>query len=150
MIEPTPATDATPPTPTPPSQPQSSPRSPSASKTPLYEAHNAGRYARQHLIRDINAAAGTALICYVSRQLEIDRSDPVALIDLLHNIPLGTPIDLLLHSPGGDIDAAEKLITLIRKRAGTARVRVIVPDYAKSAATLIALGADTIVMPAAV
>lgn len=146
MSDTTPPSTPTPPAVTPTSQPQPAPRSPSASKTPLYEAHNAGRYARQHLIRDINDSTGTKLICYVSRTLEIDRGDPVALIDLLHNIPLGTPIDLLLHSPGGDIDAAEKLITLIRKRAGTAGVRVIVPDYAKSAATLIALGADTIVM----
>ncbi len=115
-------------------------------KTPLYEARNAERYARQAIMRDLEAVTGNTLLSYVSPRQQIDRDDIVAFADLLHNVTPGNPIDLLLHSPGGDIDAAEKLITLVRKRAGASRVRVIVPDFAKSAATLIALGADAIVM----
>jgi hypothetical protein len=107
---------------------------------------HAERYARPGLIRDIEKTTNTSLICYISEKLTIDRIDVVGMVDLLHNITPGTPIDLLLHSPGGNIDAAEKLILLIRRRAGNAPVRVIVPHYAKSAATLIALGANTIVM----
>lgn len=116
------------------------------SRTPLYEAMNADRYTRQSLIKEIERITTTTLICYVATEPQIERTDVVALVDLLHNIVPGTPIDLLLNSPGGNIDAAEKLILLIRKRAGAAPVRVIVPDYAKSAATLIALGANAIVM----
>jgi ClpP class serine protease len=115
-------------------------------RTPLYEAMHAARYARQSLIKEIERTSGSTLLCYVSPHLQIDRTDTVPLVDLLHNVTPGTPLDLLLHSPGGDIDAAEKLITLIRNRAGSSTVRVIVPDYAKSAGTLIALGANTIVM----
>lgn len=134
-------------TPTPTPQPQPTPGPKLPTKTPLYEAMNAARYARQSLVREIEALTGTTLLCYISpTPLQIHRTDVVAMVDLLHNVTPGTPIDLLLHSPGGDIDAAEKLITLVRKRAGAAPVRVIVPDYAKSAATLIALGANTIVM----
>lgn len=133
--------------PTPSTQEQPTPAPKLLSKTPLFEAMNAPRYARQALIKEIEADTGISLICYVSpNPLQIDRTDVLGMVDLLHNITPGTPVDLLLQSPGGDIDAAEKLITLVRKRAGTAMVRVIVPDYAKSAATLIALGADTIVM----
>lgn len=132
------------PTPVPTPEPTPGPRIPS--KTPLYEAMNAARYARQALIKEIEQLTKTSLICYVSPNSEIERDDVIAMVDLLHNTVPGAPIDLMLHSPGGDIDAAEKLITLIRKRAGTAPVRVIVPDYAKSAATLIALGADAILM----
>lgn len=116
------------------------------SKTPLYEAMHAARYVRQTLIKQIEQVTETTLICYVAPNSEIDRQDVIAMVDLLHNVVPGTAIDLLLHSPGGNIDAAEKLIALIRKRAGTAQVRVIVPDYAKSGATLMALGADVIVM----
>lgn len=149
-----PADGATPPsgprealTPTPPTPGQPTPPSKQLSRTPLYEAMNAPRYARQSLIKDIELETSTSLICYVApAHLQIDRLDTVAMVDLLHNITPGTPIDLLLHSPGGDIDAAEKLITLVRRRAGNAPVRVVVPDFAKSAATLIALGADEIVM----
>jgi ATP-dependent protease ClpP protease subunit len=116
------------------------------SRTPLYEAMNASRYFRQSIIREIEQITKTTLICYVSPHLEIRREDVVGMVDLLHNVTSGTAIDLLLHSPGGNIDAAEKLITLVRKRAGSAPVRVVVPDYAKSAGTLMALGADTLVM----
>jgi len=132
------------PTPSPQIQPTPAPKAPS--RTPLYEAMNAARYARQALIREIEASTGRTLICYVSPTSQIHRIDVVGMVDLLHNVTPGTAVDLLLHSPGGDIDAAEKLITLIRKRVGDASLRVIVPDFAKSAATLIALGGDTIVM----
>ena len=125
-------------------EPTPAPKGPT--RTPLFEAMNAQRYARQSLIKQIEEVTSTTLICYVSANPQIDRTDVIGMVDLLHNITPGTPIDLLLHSPGGNIDAAEKLVLLIRKRAGTAPVRVIVPDYAKSAATLIALGANTIVM----
>lgn len=132
------------PTPVPAPQPTPAPKVPS--KTPLYEAMHAARYFRQTVIKQIEQITATTLICYVSPNSEIHRDDVIGMVDLLHNVIPGTPIDLLLHSPGGNIDAAEKLITLIRKRAGTAAVRVIIPDYAKSAATLIALGANTVVM----
>lgn len=132
------------PTPSPQAQPTPAPKAPS--KTPLYEAMNATRYARQALIRQIELITGTTLICYVSPTSQIHRLDIVGMVDLLHNVTPGTPVDLLLHSPGGDIDAAEKLITLVRKRVGDSELRVIVPDFAKSAATLIALGGDEIVM----
>jgi hypothetical protein len=57
-------------------------------------------------------------------------------------------IDLWLESPGGDANAAYKLALLLRSRAD--RLRVVVPDYAKSAATLLTLAADEIYMaPAA-
>ena len=108
---------------------------------------NTARYGRQSLIRDIEASTGNTLLCMVSEHGQIQRGVTTAgIVDLLHNVPHGKPIDLLLNSPGGDIDTAEKIITLIRKRAEAAPVRVIVPDYAKSAATLIALGANQVVM----
>ncbi len=116
-------------------------------KTPLFQAFNSPRYQRQEIIKQINKAQGTKLICYVaSINASIDRDDPTALADLLHNIPTDTDIDLLLHTPGGDIDAADKLMTMLRRKVGTGRLRFVVPDYAKSAGTLMALGADVILM----
>jgi hypothetical protein len=52
----------------------------------------------------------------------------------------------MLHTVGGDVEAAEKSIMLIREKVGSAKFRVIVPDFAKSAGTLMAIGADEIVM----
>ncbi len=51
----------------------------------------------------------------------------------------------MITSPGGDPNAAEKLIIMCRERFPE-EFTVIVPNYAKSAATLIALGADKILM----
>jgi hypothetical protein len=116
-------------------------------RTPLYQAIHADRYQRQGLIKAISGKTGRHLICYVSGlHTMIDRDDTVWLVDLLHNVPCGEDLDFLLHTGGGDIDAAEKLVLMIRQKVGTATLRVIVPDFAKSAGTLIALGADLIVM----
>lgn len=56
-------------------------------------------------------------------------------------------IDLWLESPGGDAHAAYKVALLLRAYAS--KIRVIVPDFAKSAATLLALVADEIYMGSA-
>lgn len=116
-------------------------------KTPLYEAHHAARYHRQSLIREIQRNTGRRLISYVSGSSAlIDRDDKLGFVDLLHHATPSEDIDLLLHTGGGDIDAAEKLIGMVRDTVRTAVLRVVVPDFAKSAGTLMALGADAIVM----
>jgi hypothetical protein len=57
-------------------------------------------------------------------------------------------LDVWLESPGGDADCAYKIGLILRSVA--TRIRVVVPDYAKSAATLLSLVADEIYMaPAA-
>ena len=118
-----------------------------AMRTPLYEAHNAARYCRQDLVRTIQTRTKRTLISYVAGQRTyIDREDIPPFVDLLHHVTPGSDLDLLLHTGGGDVDAAEKLINLVRTTVGEATLRVIVPDYAKSAGTLIALGANVILM----
>lgn len=115
----------------------------------MYDAFSAGRYDRQGRIRQIDLRTGRALICFVcGPRASIDRDDAVFFVDLLYGIDKGVAdIDLLLHTGGGDIDAAEKLASLVRSRVGqNGHLRIIVPDYAKSAGTLLALGADVIVM----
>jgi hypothetical protein len=116
-------------------------------KTPMFTAMNAARYQRQTLIREIEASQ-PKLLCYVAgTKAPVDRFDTLGFVDMLHNVTPGEPIDLMLHTPGGDVDAAEKLITLVRNATGEeGQLRVIVPDYAKSAGTLMALGANTILM----
>jgi ATP-dependent protease ClpP protease subunit len=120
---------------------------PAIEKTPMFTALNAARYQRQMLIREIEADNPT-LLCYVAGpKAPVDRADTVGFVDMLHNVTPGKPLDLLLHTPGGDVDAAEKLIALLRGTVGEdGKLRIIVPDYAKSAGTLMALGANSVVM----
>ena len=59
-----------------------------------------------------------------------------------------TTVDVWLDSPGGSARDAYKIALLLRSIAG--HIRVVIPDYAKSAATLLSLVADEIYMgPAA-
>lgn len=122
---------------------------PRFAKTPLFTANHAARYQRQDLVREIERARPDAtLLCFVGgERAEIQRNDTAGFVDLLYNVREGENVDLMLHSIGGDIDVAEKLIRLVRYKVGeAARIRVVVPEYAKSAATLMALGADSLVM----
>ncbi len=67
------------------------------------------------------------------------------LLDQLGKVPLeNRGIDLLLVSHGGDATVAWRAISLLRERFSS--VAVLVPQAAFSAATLLALGADEIVM----
>jgi hypothetical protein len=117
-------------------------------KTPMYLAIHAPRFQRQRLIRELEKETGRTLLCYIAGEnAEINRDDTLGIVELLHNVQPGASIDLMLHTFGGDIDAAEKLISMLRAAvASTASLRVIVPDVAKSAGTLMALGANEIVM----
>ena len=121
---------------------------PAPSKTPMFQAINAARYQRQALIKEIQARTGHRLLCYVGGNVAaITRDDTVGMVELLHNVSGDSNnIDFLLHTVGGDIDATEKIVSMLRTRVGRGRLRVIVPDFAKSAGTLIALAADKIVM----
>ena len=120
---------------------------PSNTRTPLYEATHFARYQRQEIIGQIQERTGRPLVCYVSDiRSGIDEDDIVPFFDILHNAPPGESIELLLHTPGGSGNAAEKLIRTMRGRVGQAQIHIIVPDFAKSAGTLMVLGADRVVM----
>ncbi|WP_456425009.1 SDH family Clp fold serine proteinase [Rhodocaloribacter sp.] len=54
------------------------------------------------------------------------------------------PIDLILHTPGGLVLAAEQIAWALAEHP--ARVTVFVPHYAMSGGTLLALAADEVVM----
>jgi Periplasmic serine proteases (ClpP class) len=55
-----------------------------------------------------------------------------------------TPIDLIVHTPGGLLLAAEQIARALKRHPS--KVTVIVPHYAMSGGTLIALAADEILM----
>ncbi len=56
----------------------------------------------------------------------------------------GSELDLILHSPGGSLEAAEQIVNYLR--AKYSHIRVIIPQNAMSAATMIACAADVVVM----
>ena len=76
----------------------------------------------------------------------INDSDADMLQGILQKTDLSKGFYLLLSSPGGDGLAAERIINICRSYSDTDEFRVIVPSKAKSAATMICLGASEILM----
>ena len=60
------------------------------------------------------------------------------------SIPVESRVALLIDSPGGQARAAYRIADLFRRRCGG--FTAVVPRYAKSAATLVCLGADNIIL----
>lgn len=117
-------------------------------QTPLYHAIEQPRYSRQAQIRAIEERTGRRLICYIAGPAtSISSFDIPPFVDLLHDISAGDKLDLMLQTPGGDVDQAERIVLLCRKKVGSkGSFRVVVPDSAESAGTLIAIAGDEIVM----
>ena len=78
----------------------------------------------------------------ISRFISIDDSEQV--LRAIRLTDKNVPIDLILHTPGGLVLAAEQIAEALLRHP--AKVTVFVPHYAMSGGTLIALAADEIVM----
>jgi ClpP class serine protease len=110
---------------------------------------------RRRLIGRIERQRGSRVIALVHRQemmsllgfplarfINIEDSEEVLRAVQLTDPQV--PIDLILHTPGGLVLAAEQIANaLVGHRA---RVTVFVPHYAMSGGTLLALAADQVVM----
>ena len=69
--------------------------------------------------------------------------DVQGIMEVIHGLS-GPSLDLILHSPGGSLEAAEALVQYLRSKFE--HIRVVVPSMAMSAATMIACAADEIVL----
>jgi len=84
------------------------------------------------------------VVAHLSAWAALSGDDIPILIDALLGIGDVQTLNLILESPGGDGSQVTKFVDLCRNQCQ--RFRVIVPHEAKSAATLISLGADEIIM----
>ncbi|MEQ6307439.1 hypothetical protein ABN448_09515 [Delftia acidovorans] len=105
---------------------------------------------RVELLSRLEKARGRPLITYITSSRPNASANIAAdvvheLMSQLDALPKGSEeLDLLLVSNGGDPTVAWRIVSLIRERVH--KFAVLVPQAAYSAATLIALGADEIVM----
>ncbi len=111
--------------------------------------------ARLKLMRKMEKQRGSRVIAMIHRQETmslfgfplvkyIDIQDSEEIIRAIRMTDDNIPIDLILHTPGGLVLAAEQIAYALK--AHKAKVTVFVPHYAMSGGTLIALAADEIVM----
>lgn len=100
-------------------------------------------------IRGIEKITGRKLIVYITNiQLPfamVTRNDVFGFEDILNSIDHKNKGDLLINSPGGEPNAAEKILIMCKKHFKQ-EFNTIIPDFAKSAATMISLGSDKIFM----
>ena len=75
--------------------------------------------------------------------ISIVDEDIQGLMEVIHGLK-DSELDLILHSPGGSLEAAEAIVQYLRSEF--THIRVIVPQMAMSAATMIACAADEIVL----
>ncbi len=110
-------------------------------QSPLYHAHHADRYHRQELISSYEAVTGAKLVAAID---VIDIDFVLNLEEHLQGEDGSRELHLLLRSSGGDGEQAIRAIRVLQSRCS--KLVIVVPDIAKSAATLLTLGADEILL----
>src|ERR1700704_48364 len=111
--------------------------------------------SRQRLIGHIERQRRSRVILLVHRQETmslvgfpimryIDINDAEDVMRACEMTDPEVPLDIVLHTPGGLVLAALQIARAVRNHKG--KVTVFVPHYAMSGGTLIALGADEIVL----
>ena len=115
---------------------------------------------RVRVMRAVEKERGSRMIALIHRQESlsffglpfaryIDIDDSAEVLRAIELTDPQVPIDLVLHTPGGLVLASEQIAWALRKHP--AKVTVMVPHYAMSGGTLIALAADEILLaPSAV
>jgi ClpP class serine protease len=110
---------------------------------------------RQRLISTFEKKRGSRVIVLIHRQetmsllgfpifryIDIDDSEEV--IRAIHMTDPDMPLDIVLHTPGGLVLASYQIAHAIKLHRG--KVTALVPHYAMSGGTLIALSADEIMI----
>ncbi len=113
------------------------------------------QHARLRIMELIERKYGHRVITMIHRQEKmgflgfpvyryIDIEDSEAVIRAIRSTPPNIPIMLVLHTPGGLVLAASQIARALKSHP--AEKVVVVPHYAMSGGTLIALTADKIIM----
>ncbi|MEN4042421.1 MAG: ATP-dependent Clp protease proteolytic subunit [Anaerolineaceae bacterium] len=111
--------------------------------------------SRLRIMRAIEQQRGSRVITLIHRQERmsflgfpmaryIDIQDSESVLRAIKLTDPKVPIDLILHTPGGLVLASEQIANALARHP--AKVTVLVPHYAMSGGTLIALAANEIIM----
>lgn len=119
-----------------------------------HNATNAVDDVRRKYLQQLHAKTGRNVIAYYSGWLsnpgaygiDVNDEDKAAFMMAIHGLEnKDAGLDLILHTPGGGIAAAESLVDYLRRVFGC-NIRAIVPHLAMSAGTMIACTCKSILM----
>lgn len=108
---------------------------------------------REKYLKALSDYTGRNVISYYSswltkngvQNLDICDADMTGFMTAVNGIECQKGLDLILHTPGGDPTAAEVIVNYLRSKFNS-NIRVIVPQLAMSAGTMIACAGKEIIM----
>ena len=117
-----------------------------AKKSPIDEV-------RHKYLGEMSAHTGRNIISYYSacltkpgiEQSSINDEDKNGFMMAIHKMDRTRGLDLILHTEGGSIAATQSIVDYLRQMFG-ANIRAVIPQYAMSAGTLMALSCKEIVL----
>jgi ATP-dependent protease ClpP protease subunit len=124
----------------------------------VQQAGNAHDQVRRKYLKRLSNRTGRNTILYYSGWLDkpimypahpqpftVNDTDKNGFMSAIHGMDRKKGLDLVLHTPGGDLAAAESLVSYLRSMFGK-DIRAIVPQLALSAGTMMACACSEIVM----
>ena len=124
----------------------------------VQRAGNAHDQTRRKYLKRLFNQTGRNTILYYSAWLDkpgiyrqhpqpftVNDTDKNGFMSAIHGMDRSKGLDLVLHTPGGDLAAAESLVSYLRSMFGK-NIRAIVPQLALSAGTMISCSCREIVM----
>lgn len=108
---------------------------------------------RRKYIKKLNELTGRNVICYYSgflpnnnhADVAINDSDMTGFMTAINNLDKRKGLDLIIHSPGGEVTATEAIGNYLREIFGN-DIRVIVPQLAMSGGTMLSCIGKEIIM----
>lgn len=108
---------------------------------------------RAKYLNDLSTYTGRNVIAYYSswlskpgaQNLDISDIDMTGFMTAVNQLDCSKGLDLILHTPGGDPAAAEAIVNYLRIKFNK-DIRIIVPQLAMSAGTMIACSGKEIIM----
>lgn len=107
---------------------------------------------KKKYLQDLSTHTGRNTILYFSafmnknvRDATINDRDINAFMETVHKLDRSKGLDLILHTPGGDISATEQIIKYLRAMFD-GNVRAIIPQMAMSAGAMVAVSCRSIMM----
>ena len=119
----------------------------------LQKAGGAHDVLRRKYLAELQQLTKRNVIIYYSGWLqkpelkgtEVNDADKNGLMTVIHGLDKSLGLDLVLHTPGGEVGATESLVDYLRSIFGT-NIRAIIPQLAMSAGTMMACACKEIIM----
>lgn len=116
-------------------------------------AQKAFDFVRRKYLKKLEELTGRNAIAYYSgwqskpgvAGTEIRDEDRDGFMRALHGLDCSRGLDLILHTPGGSIAAAQSIIVYLREKFGR-DIRAVIPHTAMSSGTIMACAAREILM----